>query len=336
MNNTPFFIFGAKRGGTTLLRLMLNKNTELSVPPESHFLIPLLAHFSPEQQLSVQELQQAREIVAGHPRFITWSITSEKFNNILESLPLPCPLAVFVDALFMEQIKKSGKPVWGEKTPEYTDIIPQITRLFPEAGFIVLSRDGRDVSMSLKNRGWEGWSIYQRADYWRNCVRNTLFLNNENLHSLFVKYEELVINTTETLQKITGLLGVQFQKEMLDFSADYDKNITEVELKSGVHKKLQRQPKADDVYQWKAKMSKADIWKFESICAEELRLMGYEVILYNGNNLLHQIGKYGYIFTGRMVAVIYNIYHSIFSGNLKRRLSKNSWYAKLRKYVRRW
>ncbi|HRI20374.1 MAG TPA: sulfotransferase [Panacibacter sp.] len=336
MNNAPFFIFGSKRGGTTLLRLMLNKNALLSIPPESHFFIPLLQYFSPEQQLSVQQLSLAKEIIMGHPRFITWGITAEKFDAIVQSLPVPCPVALLIDALFKEQIKKTGKPVWGEKTPEYTSIIPQITRLFPQAFFIVLSRDGRDVSMSLKEQGWEGWSIYQRAAYWKKCIKNTFFLKQQNARAIFIKYEDLVINTNETLHKITGLLGVPFEKEMLNFSEDYASNLTELELKSGVHTKLQRQPKAEDVYQWKTKLNKTDTWKFESICADELTLLGYDVAFYNKSNLLHQLGKYGYIFAGRLTAMLYDGYHSIFSGRLKERLRKNSLYQKLRKYVRKW
>ena len=38
----PFFLVGVPRSGTTLLRLMLNMHSRLSIPPESHF-IPQLA-----------------------------------------------------------------------------------------------------------------------------------------------------------------------------------------------------------------------------------------------------------------------------------------------------
>jgi len=336
MNNTPFFIFGSKRGGTTLLRLMLNKNSALSIPPESHFFIPLLQRFKPFAQLSKQELEEAKEIIITHPRFIAWNISAETFDKILASLPAPYTLPQLINALFTEQIKDTGKPLWGEKTPQYIDIIPEINTMFPNAVFIALSRDGRDVCMSLKDRGWEGWSVYQRAAYWKRCINNTDFLQQQDVRSIFIKYEDLVIHPKETLTRITDLLGVQFENEMLNFSDGYDKNITAQEIKTGVHTKLKRQPQATDVYKWKTKMSSADIWKFESVCAAELEYAGYEVTRFNKNNVLHQLGKYGYIFAGRVTALVYNIYHSIFSSGLKKKLRKVNVYNQVRGFARKW
>ena len=45
--------------------------------------------------------------------------------------------------------KKHGKPRYGDKTPRYSIDIPLLTSLFPEARFIHIIRDGRDVSLSL-------------------------------------------------------------------------------------------------------------------------------------------------------------------------------------------
>ena len=142
MKYDPFFIIGTKRGGTTLLRLMLNKNSSLAIPPESHFFMPLLRRFAPEQQLDENDLIRAKEIVINHSRFNTWSIDETRFDEMMNSLKHPCSLSLFITALFEQEIKNTGKERWGDKTPEYVDIIPEISQLFPQAKFIALSRDG--------------------------------------------------------------------------------------------------------------------------------------------------------------------------------------------------
>ncbi|MEO8322834.1 MAG: sulfotransferase, partial [Actinomycetota bacterium] len=41
MDDTPFFIVGSARSGTTLLRMMLNAHPEVALPPESRFIVEL-------------------------------------------------------------------------------------------------------------------------------------------------------------------------------------------------------------------------------------------------------------------------------------------------------
>ncbi|MDQ5820987.1 MAG: sulfotransferase, partial [Actinomycetota bacterium] len=43
MTHSPLLILGVRRSGTTLLRVMLDRNPELALPDESYFL-PQLAH----------------------------------------------------------------------------------------------------------------------------------------------------------------------------------------------------------------------------------------------------------------------------------------------------
>lgn len=336
MKDTPFFIIGSKRGGTTLLRLMLNKNSELGIPPESHFILTLVSYFEEyHKPLTPQELKKAKELIINHPRFETWNITGKKIDEIAEGLD-SCSLSSFINAIFTYKIKTTSKFRWGEKTPEYISILPQLNQLFPYAQFIALIRDGRDVAMSLKEQGWHGWSVYQRSIYWKSCVRKMLFLKTLLYKSIFIKYEDIVINPVETLKKITAFLNVKFEQEMLLFYEDYEENLTPVEIKSGIHTKLKRQPKVDqDVYKWKTSSSKSIIWKFESVCYKELERMGYEVAFYNKNNFFHKIARYGYMFGGHIIVAIYNLYHKIFSQELKRIFRKKKLYNQLRTVMRK-
>lgn len=335
MNEEPFFIIGTQRGGTTLLRLMLNKHSNISIPPESHFLISLFKKFAPQQVLNKEEQHVAKEIISSHPRFSTWNISLADFDGIIDLLPEQCPLPLLVKKLFEMQIESTGKKIWGEKTPEYIDIIPQLAAAFPRARFISIIRDGRDVAMSLQQRGWQGWSVYQRATYWKQCVHKMSRLEELSTTCLAIKYEDIVLNTKDALTAISNFLEIKFEETILDFHEDAAQNITDQEIKSGVHAKLNRSPQSSDVYKWKTKPDKKNVWLFESVCYKELTLMGYEIAYFRANNMLHQLGKYLYWLAGLVTALVYNIYHTLFSRKAKQRLREKKLYNNLRVAVRK-
>lgn len=335
MNEEPFFIIGTQRGGTTLLRLMLNKHSNICIPPESHFLISLFKKFAPQQVLNKEQQYVAKEIISSHPRFSTWNVSLAEFDGIIDLLPEQCPLPLLIKKLFEKQIEPTGKKIWGEKTPEYIDIISQLAAAFPRARFISIIRDGRDVAMSLQQRGWQGWSVYQRATYWKHCVHKMGRLKEVPNACLAIQYEDIVLNTKGTLTEISTFLEIKFEDTVLDFHEDAEQNITEQEIKSGVHTKLSRLPQGSDVYKWKTTLSKRKVWLFESVCYKELALMGYEIAYFRAGNMLHQLGKYLYWLAGLVTALVYNIYHTVFSKKAKQRLREKKLYSNLRVAVRK-
>ena len=335
MNEEPFFIIGTQRGGTTLLRLMLNKHSDISIPPESHFLISLFKKFAPQQVLNKEEQHVAKAIISSNPRFNTWNVSLADFDGIIDLLPEQCPLPLLIKKLFEKQIEPTGKKIWGEKTPEYIDIIPQLAAAFPRARFISIIRDGRDVAMSLQQRGWQGWSVYQRATYWKHCVHKMSRLKELPNAFLAIRYEDIVLNTKDTLTEISNFLEIKFETVILDFHEDAAQNITDQEIKSGVHAKLTRSPQSNDAFKWKRIPGKKAVWLFESVCHKELELMGYEIAYFRAGNLLHQLGKYLYRLAGSVTALVYNIYHTVFSKKAKQRLREKKLYNNLRVAVRK-
>ena len=59
-----------------------------------------------------------------------------------------------------------GKPRWGDKSPPYTWKAKRIQRALPEAQFIHLIRDGRDVALSLSEVSWGPGDIQAAAAKW--------------------------------------------------------------------------------------------------------------------------------------------------------------------------
>ena len=54
-----------------------------------------------------------------------------------------------IAAVFEAYAAERGKPRWGDKTPLYMQHLPLLERLFPDALFVHLVRDGRDAALSF-------------------------------------------------------------------------------------------------------------------------------------------------------------------------------------------
>jgi hypothetical protein len=54
-----------------------------------------------------------------------------------------------LSALFSAYAAKHGKPRWGDKTPMYMRHLGLVERLFPDAQYVHLIRDGRDAALAF-------------------------------------------------------------------------------------------------------------------------------------------------------------------------------------------
>ena len=73
---SPFFIIGAQRSGTTLLRLMLNTHSQVAIPEEGTFWMPLLReHKRPENlYISKQSLSNYVTYIQKNAQFHLWNL----------------------------------------------------------------------------------------------------------------------------------------------------------------------------------------------------------------------------------------------------------------------
>src|SRR6185436_5576495 len=211
-DDTPFFVLGAARSGTTMLRLMLNRHSRLAIPFESHFLQPILAELPIHRPLETHEAARMADIVTNERNFRTWHLDAAQVREDLIARA-PAPLADLVDALYRMEIARSGKPRWGDKTPYYYTCWRQVLGLFPTSRLIHIIRDGRDVSISLEQVGWHGATSSDRARYWLERVEMAQDAERElgPERNLIIRYEDLVLDTRPTLEKVCDFLGETFE-----------------------------------------------------------------------------------------------------------------------------
>ena len=147
--NEPFFNIGSGRSGTTMLRLMLNDHPRIRVPRETAFLPKLMDRLPLNSPLSEDDKRLAFDLISNHFKWEAWAVTPERLGDTISSLKHPL-LGQMIDAIYHNCSNPESKPRWGDKTIVCTKEVERVHRVFPNAKFIHIIRDARDVCISFR------------------------------------------------------------------------------------------------------------------------------------------------------------------------------------------
>lgn len=188
----PIFIVGCQRSGTTLLRLMLDSHSRLSCGPETRFLADM-----------------ERIVSADWVRLKLYGLDQREWCE---------RIAEFFGGIQHDYAVSRGKQRWADKTPLYAMHMYFIARLFPEAQFVHVVRDGRDVAVSHRKRfGYR--SCVKSALKWPRYI-STARSSGAKLgpeRYFEVRYEALVSDPEPTLRGLLAFLGEPWEPQILDF-----------------------------------------------------------------------------------------------------------------------
>jgi hypothetical protein len=96
--------------------------------------------------------------------------------------------------------------------------LDKVIAIFPDAKFIHIVRDPRDVAKSYIRMGWAG-NTYYGVDNWIQTEANWDTCKERLINSrlLELKYEALVTAPRENLEEVCGFIGVEFSSNMLNY-----------------------------------------------------------------------------------------------------------------------
>jgi len=298
MNFAPMpVIVGCPRSGTTLLRFMLDAHPQLAIPPETGFL-------SSAKLLKSRDCEQFLQRMIEHPPTApAWEdfhiSTTEFHEQLLKIQPfnVPSGLRLFYK-MYAARFEKSR---WGDKTPMYSRTMLEIEKILPEAYFIHIIRDGRDVAVSLRDQWFSpGHDIETQALYWRENVEDAQRQGKQCLHYLEIKYEDLIMDTEAALHKICNYLSLDFHSNMLKYYENSPNRLKEhlerrradgTLLVSYADRQKQQlsttqPPLPSKIGLWRTGLLAEEIRKYEGIAGPLLQKFEYP--LWNGTNELKQ------------------------------------------------
>ncbi len=298
MNTAPFFLIGAQRSGTTLLRLILNAHSQIAIPEEGTFLIPLLKKGNLRHPLSGTALSALVSYLSQNPQLKLWACDLEAYLSELarkESISL----GRLIDDLYSIYARQNGKTIWGDKTPPFFRKVDIFHSLFPQARFIHIVRDGRDVFDSWRKIDQTKGNVSTIALDW--CYKlsriERSFSGIPESNKMTLRYEDLLQRTEESVRLVCRLLDVPFEAGMLEFYRSSHKYI-------GTHhsKLIFRPVDSKNVNKWRKNLTRREIRSFTLLAGGSLRKYGYETdadgsgpsdLLWTAKNLLLGVPKRG-------------------------------------------
>jgi hypothetical protein len=266
---TPFpFIVGCGRSGSTLLRAMLEAHPDLVVPPEAPFVVDLARRRGPGPPDPEELLGQLGQ----NERFALWGLDPEQLKR---QVGTPSSLADAFRAVYRCAAEAAGAARYADKTPGNVLHLPMLADLFPEAVFVHLVRDGRDVAPSFVELGWSR-SIEDAALHWRLRVLR----GRESGAALApgryleLRYEDLVAEPEAALRRLVAAFDLRFDPAMLDHRATAG-SVVAGTPHPGYHTRLQ-EPLTPGLRDWRRDLAPGDLVAVEVLAGDALDAFGYE------------------------------------------------------------
>ena len=287
------FIVGVGHSGTTLLRLMLDAHPELTIPPETNFL-PELIDLTKRGEADADEVA---DFIAGHRRWGDFGLDPDELRQGLRHSGDLTPRAA-ARTFYDLYASKQGKPRWGDKSPRYAAKMVKLGRHLPEARFIHLIRDGRDVALSrLRKRGDDPGQVAEAARKWRSRIERARKRSPKLSHYTEARFEELITDTEPTLRRICEFSQLEWDPAILRYHEKSEERLAEMahalpakegterkasaevlaERRAKRHQLVTEPPKAERLAVWKRKMTPECLAVFEAEAGGLLAELGYEL-----------------------------------------------------------
>lgn len=222
----PFFVVGSGRCGTTLLRRILQASREIHIPPENWILGKVIRRFHQHNWLLSWE-QTVETVVAAHEYRTHWfdAAASQVMREAQNWKREQRSLQRLLDRLYCFHGENEGAVFdrWGDKTPMNINHMEAILKVFPQAQFVHMLRDGVDVIHSWLEHGLYKEDIKNAAHRWKQAVAISQGFGNKHPDRIIeVRYEELCQNPEKVVRDLCNFLSIQYEDDLLSRSDHHD------------------------------------------------------------------------------------------------------------------
>ncbi|WP_431137280.1 sulfotransferase family protein [Psychroserpens mesophilus] len=274
MDNTQqLFIIGNPRSGTSLLRIMLNSHSSIVIPPECgfiHWWSKKYQNWNSKSSLAefISDLQTSKKIE-------TWQLDFDALASFLEirqSTSYQELVFNIVDFYGQSVNQKSSSLVLGDKNNYYINHLQEIRSIAPNAKYLIIIRDPRDVYCSYKGIADLNskstyipklpQSVKSFTDDWsQNQSKIFKFLKKLNQKQFqVIHYEDLVLDSKLQLVKVCDFLDLPFEEKMLRYYETNDEPKALLEWK----KKTLRPLDPTTIERYKKVLSSTEVETIES------------------------------------------------------------------------
>lgn len=271
----PVFIVGCPRSGTSFLyHLLLSAggfarfHTQMNV-------FDVLEPIFGDLRSSANKKKMMREWL----RSKAFAVSGLEAGEIEAAVMADCRSGSDFMRIVMDDVaRKQGVDRWIDSTPTNVPHMLRISRDFPDAQFIHIIRDARDVALSLDKRHWSRplpWdkerSLLAAGVYWEWIVRKGRKYGSDlGPKYMEVRYEDLVERPERALETIAGFL-----QHDLDYARIQETSVGSVKKPLTSFKEDLKEGHFTPVGRWKDKFPADKLTQFEQLIGRYLQELGY-------------------------------------------------------------
>jgi len=274
----PILMIGTQRSGSNLLRLMLDKIPTITAPHPPHILQRLMPLVPTYGDLSVQSNFEALvdhvcQLVELNP--VPWEGVTLDRQEVAALCRENSLVAVF-SAVYDILAKVRNAQTWCCKSLANVHYLPEISSYLPDAKYLYIYRDGRDVAVSFKKAVVGQKHFYHIAQEWAKAQRTALKMRTQMSPEQFfsLSYEMLIGEPEQTLRDLCKFLEVEYMPSMLSFhqSSEALNTASSSSLWSNVTKPIM----AQNTKKFLTQATEKDVQIFELVAGDVLDALGYE------------------------------------------------------------
>ncbi len=224
----PIFVVGSPRSGTTLLQCMLSVSENAFSLPETHYFCSILPRLGirPTDKINQDNVKDIidlfyEKMVLDIPEYLM----SEFFKKAESGQLTAVDILIDIFDLFRPADDSARIRRVIEKTPFHVQYLRDIVESFPDAKFLNIIRDPRDVvssRMMMPMAHTKSFRLYA-LEWNRSIGQAQRFLGEFPGSLLSIRYEDLVEKTGCTLNEVCQFLNLPFRDEMVSkFAMKYE------------------------------------------------------------------------------------------------------------------
>ena len=218
--NSPIFVVGCPRSGTTLLYHMLLSAGKFAIyRAETHVFNVFMPHFG-----NVRSPRARTKLIDEWLKTDYFRCTGLSASTLRDRILANCRNGGdFLRIVMGDIAEQQGASRWGECTPEHLLYIDKIKRDIPDAKVIHVIRDGRDVAVSLDRQRWirpfpwdKKQSLLVAGLYWEWMLEKGRKLGSQiRPDYMEVRFERLVAHPREELRVISAFIEQELDYDQI-------------------------------------------------------------------------------------------------------------------------
>ncbi|MCC6772208.1 MAG: sulfotransferase [Gemmatimonadaceae bacterium] len=270
-SQAPVFVVGCPRSGTTLLyHMLLSAGRFAQYRAETHIYCSLAPRFGGLR--TEKDVEQALEVWLASDCHRLTGLGADVVRGVVRQQTRNA--GDFLRLIMDQMVQQQGAQRWAETTPAHVLHLREIHAHIPDALFLHVIRDGRDVATSLERQSWirpfsadRSRPVLAAAAYWDWLVRRGR-AEGAAVGAAYreVRYEQLISDPEATLRSIESFID-----HRLDWHEIQRAGIGSVGRPNSSF------PEAQGGFQsrWRTQLSSVDADAVSQMLAPTLRALGY-------------------------------------------------------------